>query len=286
MGSVSFRTYHEVRGDDRSRLGEQVAAQRRRVSDRMRSIVHVIAVVSGKGGVGKSYVTAALALASSRQSKGVVGVLDADLASPTIARLLEANSPLRVDDEGVHPAVGREGVKLCSMDLLLDEGQPLTWKEPRGERFVWRGVLETGALREFLADVAWGTLDLLFVDMPPGTDRLGDLAELVPNLSGALVVTIPSEESRRSVERAMRGAKGAGIPILGVVENMSGYACSACGTTGPLFDGDAGTALATEFGVPLIGRVPFRLGPHVPALPHSILDRLLDRLAESRIPNP
>jgi ATP-binding protein involved in chromosome partitioning len=269
---VSFRTYREVTGDDRSRLGEQVAAQRQRVHDRLRDVARVVAIMSGKGGVGKSYVTAAIARGLIRRMPGAVGVLDADLASPTTGRLLDARGPLHVNEDGVHPARGSEGVVVCSMDMLLEDGAPLAWREPASERFVWRGTLEAGALREFLADVVWGELDVLLIDLPPGTDRLDDLTELVPTLAGAIAVTIPSEESRRSVERAMRRAKQAGVPLLGVVENMSGYACADCGAIAPLHEGSAGAMLADTFGVPLLYRLPFL--PSERADAPAILDAL------------
>jgi ATP-binding protein involved in chromosome partitioning len=262
---VKFRTYHEVEGDDASHLAEQVGEQRQRVQERLAPIGRVIGIMSGKGGVGKSYVTASCALGLVQRLARGVGVLDADLKGPTAARLLGASGPVRLDGEGVHPALGRDGVKVFSMDLLLEEGQPLRWNEPDHERFVWRGVLETGALREFLADVVWGPLDLLLVDLPPGAEHLENLAELVPQLTGALAVTIPSEESRRSVERAMRTALQAKVKLLGVIENMSGYACAECGRTGPLFPGEAGSALAQEFGVPLLARIPFHATPFPPA---------------------
>ena len=269
---MSFRTYHEVAGTDRSDLMSQVLAQRDLVAKRLESVRRVVAVMSGKGGVGKSYVTAAVASAAAQafadgkagggavRGVGGVGVLDADLRSPTVARLLGATGPLRVGEDGVEPVVGRGGVLVVSTDLLLDEGQPLKWNEPDHERFVWRGLLEAGTLREFLSDVVWGRLDLLLIDLPPGADGVIDLLELVPNLAGALIVTIPSEESRRSVARTMRSATNAGIPILGVVENMSGYLCASCDTPGSLFEGDAGADLAREFDVRLIGRIPFAPG--------------------------
>jgi ATP-binding protein involved in chromosome partitioning len=255
---VSFRTYHEVTEPDRSRLGEQVGRQRARVAARLTSVRRTIAVMSGKGGVGKSYVTASLAVGAARSLAGGVGVVDADLKSPTVARFLDVRGPVRVTENGVHPPVSPHGVRVMSTSFLLDDGAPLAWHEHPGERFVWRGVLETGALREFLSDVVWGTLDLLLVDLAPGADKLLDLAELVPQLTGAIAVTIPSDESHAAVRRSMQAARQQGVPLLGVVENMSGYACDACAQTRPLFSGDAGAALAREFEVPLLARIPFR----------------------------
>jgi ATP-binding protein involved in chromosome partitioning len=144
-----------------------------------------------------------------------------------------------------------------SSDLLLEEGAPLAWREPGHDGFVWRGTLAAGMLREFLGDVAWGRLDLLLVDMPPGSERLDTLAELVPSLAGIVVVTIPSDASYRAVKRAVEAARSARIPILGVVENMAGYRCGGCRTDGPLFAGDAGDRLVRETGAELLARIPF-----------------------------
>ncbi len=276
MGSVSFRTYFDVTGDDRSRLGAQVEGQRTRVRERLASVRATIAVMSGKGGVGKSYVTASLAGGLTARGRAI-GVLDADLRSPTVARLLDASGPLRVVEHGVEPAAGRDGVRVISSDFLLDDGQPLAWRGPDAERHVWRGALEAGVLREFLGHVVWGTLDVLLIDLPPGADAATELAPLVPDMAGTIAVTIPSEESRRSVERTMRAARDAGLTLLGVVENMSGYACAECGQTRPLFAGDAGARLADTFQVPLLAQIPFDPAGVVPtSRPH--VEQLLTHL--------
>jgi len=255
---MSYRTYREVTGEDRSQLAAQVGAQRQRVEERLRDVQRVIAVMSGKGGVGKSYVTSHLAKAM--QGDREVGVLDADLRGPTVGRLLGAQGPLRVLESGVEPAVTSDGIKVVSTDLLLGEGRPLQWRDPGSDHFVWRGVLEAGALREFLSDVVWGGLDLLLVDLPPGSDGVTDLHELVPTMAGSIAVTIPSEESRQSVARAMHAALEAGVRVFGVVENMSATHCRACGHEERLFEGDAGRALADEFDVPLLAQIPFAAG--------------------------
>src|SRR5213594_822101 len=150
---MHIRTYHELTEPDRSGLAAQIMAQRRRVAERLAGVGRLIAVMSGKGGVGKSFVTAHLARALARAGRAV-GVLDADLNGPTIPRLLGVNhSPLPTPDGVVELAVGADGVKCISMDLLLQDGAPLAFRGPQAESFVWRGALEAAALREFLGDV-------------------------------------------------------------------------------------------------------------------------------------
>jgi ATP-binding protein involved in chromosome partitioning len=254
--SRKVRTYHELDGADRSGLGAQVGAQRERVRARLTSVARVIAVMSGKGGVGKSFVTATLATTLARR-RLAVGVLDADLHGPTTARMLGATGPLEVTADGVRPATATEGVRVMSSDLLLPEDAPLAWREPAGDGFVWRGTLEAGMLREFLGDVAWGDLDVLLVDLPPGTERLSALIEFVPDLSGILAVTIPSDSSRRAVARALEMAKQRGARILGVIENMAGYECPSCGKVAPLFQGEAAKTLAKASGAPVLASIPF-----------------------------
>jgi ATP-binding protein involved in chromosome partitioning len=275
---MSFRTYFSVPGPDRSDLLGQVTAQRARVAERLAAVKSVVTVVSGKGGVGKSFTAASLAVAAARRGLGV-GVVDADLRSPTVARMLGAVGPLVVKETSVTPAGGAAGVRVMSADFLLDDGKPLAWREPPAEGFVWRGAMEVGALRTFLGDVDWGVLDLLLVDLPPGADGMSDIASLVPALAGAIAVTIPSDESRRSVARTMRALVDGRQTVLGVVENMAGYACGACGQVGPLFAGSAGDDLSAEFGVPLLGRIPFDPSA-TPADPGQAWAPVVDALSE------
>ena len=256
---LRVRTYQEVTSDpsDPSDLARQVADQQARVDARLSNVRHIVAVMSGKGGVGKSFVTAALATTLTSAGRRV-GVLDADLNGPTAARMLGAGrEALALSEEGLSPAIGTGGVALVSMALLLEEGSSLQWREPEEASFVWRGAQERGALREFLADVRWGDRELLLVDLPPGVQRLLELHELVPRLSGALVVTIPSAASRDSVGRSMESCVGRGIPLLGIIENMAGYRCATCGEIGPLYAGSAGADLGRRFEVPVLARLPF-----------------------------
>ncbi|MGE5127703.1 MAG: P-loop NTPase [Betaproteobacteria bacterium] len=251
------RTYHEVPDEERASLPAQVAAQRERLGARLAPVRHVVAVMSGKGGVGKSLVSAGLAAALARAGRRV-GVVDGDLHAPTAARMLGAvRGRLEVGALGVAPATTPCGALVMSSDLLLPEGAPLRWREPAEAAFVWRGALEAGMLREFLADVGWGALDELLVDLPPGTERLSALVELVPRLAGAVVVTIPSEASYQAVRRAMAAARAAGVRLLGVVENMAAASCAACGAASVPFAGAAGERLARETGVELLARIAF-----------------------------
>lgn len=251
-----IRTYHEV-DELRSDLPDQMAAQDERVSARLASVARVVAVMSGKGGVGKSLVSALLATAFARRGDRV-GLIDADLNGPSVPRLLGIEPEALVEGpHGLEPPTSRAGVRVMSMGLLLEPERALAWREPIDAGFVWRGAQERGALREFLADVAWGELDILLVDLPPGTQRLAELHALVPRLAGILTVTIPSAASRDSVARSLDMARTRGVRLLGVVENMSGVLCDACGSLVPLHVGDAGEALAGGFDVPLLARLPF-----------------------------
>jgi len=247
---LNIRTYHELTEADRSGLADQIATQRRRVADRLAGVRRVVAVLSGKGGVGKSFVTAGLARELARSGRAT-GVLDADFNGPTIPALLSLPvARCTLHEDGIEPAVSVEGVRCFSMALLLEEGRPLAFRGPETEGHVWRETLEAATLREFLADVAWGALDELLVDLPPGVQRFQELVELLPAPPTVLAVTIPTPESRDAVRRALRAAAERKATLLGVVENMVG---------GP-FAGSAADEIAAEFAIPVLARVPFHPG--------------------------
>jgi ATP-binding protein involved in chromosome partitioning len=250
---------------DKSDVLGQVLAQRERVAERLAQIGHVVAVMSGKGGVGKSALTANLAATLAMHGRSV-GVLDADIHGASAAAMLGTRGQhLVMGVDGARTAVGVADVRVMSMDLFLNgDDTPVTWRHPGGlaaDTFVWRGTLEANVLREFLADTAWGALDYLLIDMPPGADRFETLMQLVPNLSGALVVTIPSQVSHLVVRRAINAARQAGAHLLGLVENMAGLVDGEGQITQALFPDSDGKTFAAEMNVPYLGRVPF--DPHL-----------------------
>jgi ATP-binding protein involved in chromosome partitioning len=242
-----MRTYHDLQDADRSGLPQQIAAQRQRVAERLAGVRRIVAVMSGKGGVGKSYVTAQVARALARSGLAI-GVLDADLNGPTIPRLLDAPTAVRPPaDRWVEPVVGIDGVRCISMALILEDGAPLEFRGPVAESFVWRGAMEAAALREFLGDVAWGSLDVLLLDLPPGVQRYIELCDILGTAPPVLTVTIPTPESRDAVRRAMRAAVDRGSELLGIVENM----------VGGQFAGTAADDLAAEFATRVLARIPW-----------------------------
>jgi ATP-binding protein involved in chromosome partitioning len=253
-----IRTYADVGDAGGGDIVAQVTAQSERLQRRLGTIAHVIAIASGKGGVGKSFITANLAAALVQRGQRV-GVVDADLNGPTAALMLGAvRAPLVVADDGVHPAATAAGCTLMSMDLLLASADaPVRWREPAEAGFVWQSTLETGALREFIADTAWGELDYLLVDLPPGTDRIARLLALVPRPAALLLITTPSAAATGVVARSVTHARDAGLNDIALISNMDGHVCAACGTATPLFGENAGTALAERMGVPLWAAVPF-----------------------------
>lgn len=246
--------------EDKADVKGQVVAQRERVTARLEQIDHVIAIMSGKGGVGKSALTANLAAAWGVNGQAV-GVLDADIHGASAAAMLGARGQqVLVEPAGIRPAVGVADVRVMSMDLFLDSDAPVSWRHPGGlaaDAFVWRGAMEANALREMLADTNWGQLDLLLIDMPPGTDRFETLMQLVPGLSGALVVTIPSRASQIVVRRTIAAARQGGAKLLGLVENMVGLVRPDEESLQELFPSGGGEAFADEVDLQHLASVPF-----------------------------
>jgi ATP-binding protein involved in chromosome partitioning len=204
----------------------------------------VVAVSSGKGGVGKSTVATNLAVALVRQGARV-GLMDADIYGPNVPRLMGVNEPPPVIDEKIVPLMAH-GVKVISLGFLIEREQPA----------IWRGPIVMKIITQFLRDVAWGDLDYLFVDMPPGTGDAQLSLVQTTHVHGAIIVTTPQEVS---VGDALRGAKmfqRVNVPVLGIVENMSWFECPHCGKPSALFGSGGGERLARELELPLLGQIP------------------------------
>ena len=210
------------------------------------SIKKVIGVVSGKGGVGKSFVTAGLA-AKMRKKGYEVGILDADITGPSIPKMFGVHGPAVGNDMGIDPIQAEDGTKIMSINLLMDDEEAPV---------VWRGPVIAGAVKQFWTDVIWGDLDYLFVDMPPGT---GDVPLTVFQslpVDGIVIVTSPQELVQMIVKKAYNMANMMNIPVLGVVENFSYLKCPDCGKEIKLFGDSNIDAVADELGLPVFGKLP------------------------------
>ena len=210
------------------------------------SVKKVIGVISGKGGVGKSLVTSMLA--QDMNGRGYrTAILDADLTGPSIPQGFGIHQRAEGSDEGLIPALTKDGIKIMSINLLLEkENQPV----------IWRGPMIGGAVKQFWTDVVWGDVDYMFVDMPPGT---GDVALTVFQslpVDGLVIVTSPQELVSMIVGKAVNMAQQMNVPILGIVENMSYIKCPDCGKEIHMFGESHVEEVAEEFNIPFIGRLP------------------------------
>jgi len=206
----------------------------------------VIAVSSGKGGVGKSTVAANLAAELARRGKAV-GIMDADIYGPNVPRLFGVNGKPAVKDGRILP-LEQYGVKLISLGFLVERDMPA----------IWRGPIVTKIIHQFLSDVDWGKLDYFIVDLPPGTgDAQLSLAQAI-HMRGGIIVTTPQEMAAGDALRGAKMFERVGVPVLGIVENMSGFACPHCGEHTEIFSGGGGQRLADELEVPLLGKVPLQ----------------------------
>jgi ATP-binding protein involved in chromosome partitioning len=216
-------------------------------AERLPGVRHVIAVSSGKGGVGKSTVSTNLAAAWA--SAGYrVGLMDADIYGPDIPTMFGAYEKPRMEDDQVIP-VEAHGVKLMSLGFLVSDDTPA----------IWRGPIIMGIVRQFLHQVAWGELDYLIVDLPPGTgDAQLSLVQLV-HVTGAVMVTTPQDVAVQGVLKGIRMFESVEVPVIGIVENMRGFVCPDCETTHELFGAGGGEKLAASIDVPFLGAVPLGL---------------------------
>jgi ATP-binding protein involved in chromosome partitioning len=267
-----MKRYHDIVGDGGSRVLEQVAEQRTRITDGLAGVRHLVAVGSGKGGVGKSTLT--LHLAGALRARGLrIGILDADFNGPSQARMAGLQGAVLVPPpsptgsgaaSGSHKVVlprTRNGIAVFSMGSVIPESEALDFESAaQGESHTWRATREFALLGEILGAFEWGALDLLMFDLPPGAERTVQYADFLGPRTSFLLVTIPSEVARGVVARSVAalskgpdGAQGRPNRLLGYVENMSGYYCRGCNAIKPLFD----SARPSELQIPCLGSVPF-----------------------------
>ncbi|MGM0492463.1 MAG: Mrp/NBP35 family ATP-binding protein [Armatimonadota bacterium] len=222
--------------------------QTQRIAERMGDVGHVILVLSGKGGVGKSTVAATLAYALADRGNRV-GLMDADLHGPTIPLLTGVSDEMAAGtQEAMEPVEAAPNLAVMSIGFLTAE---------RDQPTIWRGPLRGGVLRQFLGDVEWGSRDVLVIDLPPGTgDEPLTLAQSIPDADGAIIVTTPQEASLADCRKAINFAHKVSLRVLGVIENMSGFVCPNCGEATNVFSTGGGEKMARQMNVPFLGRVP------------------------------
>ena len=219
-----------------------------KVVENLQKIRHKIVVMSGKGGVGKSTVATNLAFSLSMNGADV-GLLDVDIHGPDIPKMLGIeDAKITGDDKGIFPIDVPPHLKVMSMAFLLSS---------RDTPVIWRGPVKMGAIRQFLGEVHWGNLDYLIIDLPPGTgDEPLSIAQLIPDTSGAIIVTTPQEVALLDSRKAVTFARTLNMHVIGIIENMSGMVCPHCGKSIELFKSGGGSKAALEMQVPFLGKVP------------------------------
>lgn len=222
--------------------------QLKRISEKMSRIKNKLLVMSGKGGVGKTSVAVNLALVLSSRGKAT-GILDIDIHGPNVPKMLGIEGTvLYACEDGIEPVQINRNLKAVSIALLTkDHNQPI----------IWRGPLKTALIKQFLGDVNWGDLDYLIIDAPPGTgDEPLSICQLLPGLTGAIIVTTPQEVAILDSRKSVMFAQKLNTPIIGIIENMSSFRCPKCGTEIHLFGKDGGQKAAKELNVPFLGKIP------------------------------
>ncbi|MHA1917870.1 MAG: Mrp/NBP35 family ATP-binding protein [Candidatus Ranarchaeia archaeon] len=218
------------------------------VKETLKDVKKIYAVISGKGGVGKTTIAVNLAASLAVKQKNV-GILDLDITGPNVPKMLdlEGQQP-KSDGSKILPIMGPLKMKVMSMEFLLnDPDQPV----------IWRGPLKMKVIQEFLTDVVWGDLDYLIVDMPPGTgDEALSLMQLIPDINGIIMVTTPQEVALLDVKKALKMAQIMKRPVTGIIENMSGFVCPKCGEITDIFGTKGGENAAKELGLDFLGKLP------------------------------
>jgi ATP-binding protein involved in chromosome partitioning len=280
-----MKGYHDIVGDGGSKVLEQVVEQRARITEGLAGVRHLVAVGSGKGGVGKSTLTQHMA--GALRARGLrIAILDADFNGPSQARMGGVQGALFVPgSRKVALPRTTNGIGVFSMGSLIPESQALEFESAaKGESHTWRATREFALLGEILESVDWGTLDLLLFDLPPGAERTVQYADYLGPRTSFVLVTIPSEVSRGVVARSVAALAKGPNRLLGYVENMSGYYCRDCNAIKPLFDSPDSTPLE----IPCLGTVPFDpelarqcdLGIPLAELPESPAGRALNHIAQ------
>ena len=233
------------------RKNEAKCEDRRKLQSRLCRIRHKVVVMSGKGGVGKSTVAVNLAVALAQSGKRV-GLLDVDIHGPSVPTMLGLEGEtLKTGAEGMLP-VEKDHMKVMSLGFLLHSPD---------DAVIWRGPRKMGAIKQFLKDVAWGDLDYLIIDAPPGTgDEPLSVCQLIGDLDGAVIVTTPQKVAAVDVRKAITFCRELHLPLLGVVENMSGFVCPKCGEVTQIFRSGGGRRMAEDMGVPFLGAIPMDPG--------------------------
>ena len=212
------------------------------------NIRHTIAVVSGKGGVGKSLVTGLLAVAMSR--KGChVGIMDADITGPSVPKMFGVSGEILGNQAGAYPVSSAGGIDIVSMNLFLED---------TSDPVVWRGPVISGVVKQFWQDVIWNDVDYLFIDMPPGTGDVPLTVMQSIKLDGIVIVTSPQELVSMIVEKAVKMASVMKVPILGIVENMSYFECPDCGKQHKIYGESHLEEIAKEYNLDVLGRIPIQ----------------------------
>jgi Mrp family chromosome partitioning ATPase/predicted Fe-Mo cluster-binding NifX family protein len=246
IGSCQSNTGQKHGTGREKRLQEYKESQQ--LKERMDKISHKIMILSGKGGVGKSTVAVNLALALALEGKRV-GILDLDFHGPSIPKLLRLEgNPLKMADNQIIPVEFAYGIQVMSMGFLLPS---------ENSAVIWRGPLKMGAIKQLLSEVRWGELDYLIIDFPPGTgDEALSAAQLLPESDGAVIVTTPQDLSLTDVRKSIDFCRQVKVPVIGVIENMSGLVCPNCQTLIDVFKRGGGEIMAKELNVPFLGRIP------------------------------